>query len=73
MRAGSWSRAQRVVCRVLVTAQGVDTRYVVTSFETAGAKSGMRPSVASRGKAELMIKDHMTDLRSDRCSCHAGI
>jgi hypothetical protein len=70
--AGSWSRARKVVCRVLVTAQGVDTRYVVTSFETAGAKYLYETVYCGRSKAELMIKNHKTDLRSDRCSCHTA-
>ena len=70
--ASSWSRVRRVICRVAVTAQGVDTRYVVTSFETAGAKYLYERVYCGRGKAELMIKDHKTDLRSDRCSCHAA-
>jgi hypothetical protein len=70
--AGSWGRARRVICRVVVNAQGVDTRYVVTSFEIAGAKYLYETVYCGRGKAELMIKDHKTDLRSDRCSCHAA-
>lgn len=70
--AGTWSRARRVVCRVLVNAQGVDTRYIVTSFEDTGAAYLYEDVYCGRGKAELMIKDHKTDLRSDRCSCHTA-
>lgn len=70
--AGTWSRARRVICRVLVTSRGVDTRYIVTSFEDAGAKYLYERVYSGRGQAELMIKDHKTDLCSDRCSCHAA-
>jgi len=69
--AGTWSRARRVICRVLVSSRGVDTRYIVTSFEDTGATYLYERVYCVRGQAELMIKDHKTDLRSDRCSCHA--
>ena len=68
--AASWNRSRRVVCRVQVTAQGTDTRYVVTSFQAAGAKYLYDVVYCGRGKMELMIKDHKTALKSDRTSCH---
>ena len=69
-RAGSWSRARRVVCRVLVTANGEDMRFIVTSFAQAGAKYLYETVYCGRGAMELMIKDHKNGLRSDRTSCH---
>jgi|LSQX01.1.fsa_nt_gb hypothetical protein len=68
--AKSWSCTRRVVCRILVSAKGTDVRYVVTSFQEAGAKYLYETAYCGRGKMELMIKDHKVALRSDRTSCH---
>lgn len=68
--AASWLRSRRVVCRIQVSAQGTDVRYVVTSFQEAGAKYLYAVVYCGRGKMELMIKDHKTALKSDRTSCH---
>jgi hypothetical protein len=68
--AKSWNRSRRVVCRIQVTAQGTDVRYVVTSLRAAGAKYLYDTVYCARGKMELMIKDHKVALRSDRTSCH---
>jgi hypothetical protein len=68
-KADSWGRHRRVICRVLAGPLGVDTRYIVTSYEEAGAKYLYETVYSGRGNAELMIKDHKTDLGSDRCSC----
>lgn len=69
-QAGSWSRPRRVICRVLVTANGEDMRFIVTSFEHSGAKYLYETVYCGRGAMELMIKDHKNGLRSDRTSCH---
>jgi len=68
--ARSWNCARRVVCRIQVSAQGTDIRYVVTSFRAAGAKYLYETVYCGRGRMELMIKDHKVALRSDRTSCH---
>ncbi|MDA0989609.1 MAG: IS1380 family transposase [Verrucomicrobia bacterium] len=68
--AKTWKRAQRVICRVYVTERGTDVRYVVTSFQEAGAKYLYEVVYCGRGKMELMIKDHKVALKSDRTSCH---
>lgn len=69
-QAKSWSRARRVVCRVLITANGEDMRFIVTSFLHSGAKYLYETVYCGRGAMELMIKDHKNGLRSDRTSCH---
>jgi len=69
-QAKSWSRARRVICRVLVTANGEDMRFIVTSFEKTGAKYLYERVYCGRGAMELMIKDHKNGLCSDRTSCH---
>ncbi|MDD2599323.1 MAG: IS1380 family transposase [Kiritimatiellae bacterium] len=68
--AGTWEKAQRVICRVHVTEKGTDVRYIVTSFQEAGAKYLYEVVYCARGKMELMIKDHKVALKSDRTSCH---
>jgi hypothetical protein len=68
-RAKTWDRFRRVICRVQVSDQGVDVRYVLSSFEEAGAKYLYDVVYCSRGKMELMIKDHKIALKSDRTSC----
>ena len=68
--ARTWSTPRRVVCRILVSAQGTDVRFIVTSFRAAGAKYLYETAYCGRGKMELMIKDHKTALKSDRTSCH---
>jgi hypothetical protein len=69
-QARSWSRPRRVICRVLVTANGEDMRFIVTSFAQAGARYLYETVYCGRGAMELMIKDHKNGLRSDRTSCH---
>jgi hypothetical protein len=69
--ADSWGgRHRRVVCRVIAGPQGVDTRYVVTSFLRPGAKFLYETVYCGRGNAELMIKDHKLDLGSSHASCN---
>ena len=69
-QAGTWSRSRRVVIKVEVTDQGVNTRFVVTDLEHAGAKVLYRHIYCARGQAENEIKDHKLYLKSDRTSCH---
>lgn len=69
-QAGTWEKAQRVICRILVNANGEDMRFVVTSFGCASAKYLYETVYCGRGAMELMIKDHKNGLHSDRTSCH---
>jgi hypothetical protein len=68
--AGTWEHPQRVICRVQVSKKGTDARYIVSSFQEAGAKYLYEVVYCGRGKMELMIKDHKVALKSDRTSCH---
>jgi hypothetical protein len=68
--AGTWDEGERVICRVQVSDKGTDVRYIVTSFQVAGAKYLYETVYCGRGKMELMIKDHKVALKSDRTSCH---
>jgi hypothetical protein len=68
--AGSWGgKPRRIICRAIAGAHGVDERYIVTSFEDAGAQKLYETIYCGRGRAELYIKDHKLGLVSDRLSC----
>ena len=57
-QAGMWSRPRRVVSKVEVSEQGVNTRFVVTDLEQARAKVLYRHIYCARGQMENEIKDH---------------
>lgn len=67
-QAGSWPQARRVVIKVEVTAQGTNTRFVVTT------RSDPPPALydwyADRGAAEGWIKDLKNACFADRLSDH---
>jgi hypothetical protein len=69
-QAGTWSRSRRVVIKVEISDQGVNTRFVVTDLEQARTKVLYRQIYCARGEAENDIKDHKRYLQSDRTSCH---
>lgn len=68
--AGSWSKEERVVARIIVSSKGVDVRYIVVSFRKAEAKYLYETVYCQRGNAELFIKDCKLGLGSDRSSCN---
>lgn len=69
-QAGTWSRCRRVVIKVEVSEQGVNTRFVVTNLEQARTKVLYQQIYCARGQAENEIKDHKRYLKSDRTACH---
>jgi hypothetical protein len=69
-QAGTWSHSRRVVIKVEVSDQGVNTRFVVTDMEQARTKVLYQHMYCARGQAENEIKDHKRYLKSDRTSCH---
>jgi hypothetical protein len=69
-QAGTWSGPRRVVIKVEVSAQGINTRFVVTNLEQARTKVLYQRIYCARGQAENEIKDHKLYLKSDRTSCH---
>jgi hypothetical protein len=68
-QAGTWSRSRRVVIKVEVSDQGVNTRLVVTDMEQARPKVLYPYIYCARGQAENDIKDHKRSLKSARTSC----
>jgi hypothetical protein len=69
-QAGTWSRSRRVVIKVEVSDQGVNTRFVVTDMEQARTQVLYRHIYCARGQMENEIKEHKLSLKSDRTSCH---
>jgi hypothetical protein len=69
-QAQTWSRSRRVVIKVEVSEQGVNTRFVVTDLEQARTPVLYQPLYCARGQAENEIKDHKLYLKSDRTACH---
>lgn len=66
--ARSWKHARRVIARVEASAQGTDSRFIVTNL--AGAPKMLYETVyCARGQAENLIKAHKRHLASDRTSC----
>jgi hypothetical protein len=69
-RAGSWTRARRVVYKVEILEKGVNTRFVVTNRAESSIEL-YDGHYVMRGEAENRIKDYKNALRADRLSCCA--
>ena len=69
--AKSWSRPRRVVARMEATRKGLDTRYVVTNISCGPAVWLYDSLYCARGQAENLIKQHKSQLASDRTSCRS--
>jgi hypothetical protein len=69
-QAGTWVRSRRVVIKVEVSAQGVNTRFGVTDLEQARTKVLYQHISCARGQAENESNDHKLSLKSDRTACH---
>ena len=68
--AASWSRVERIIARVEASAQGTDTRFVVTNLAGGTARTLYEDLYCRRGQAENHIKSWKTHLAADRTSCH---
>lgn len=67
--AASWTRVERVIARVEVSAQGADTRFVVTNLAAGSARTIYEDLYYRRGQAENHIKAWKRHLAADRTSC----
>ena len=67
--AGSWSRVERIIARVEASAQGTDTRFVVTNLAGGTARRIYEGLYCQRGQAENHIKAWRLHLAADRTSC----
>jgi len=69
-QAKSWSRAQRVICKIEVNELGRNVRFIVTDMHGKGPQRMYEEMYCARGAMENYIKNHKTYLHSDRTSCH---
>ncbi len=69
-KAGSWSEAHRIICKVEVSDEGENIRFVVTNLEINRNQWIYETVYCGRGQMENYIKDHKLFLHSDRTSCH---
>ena len=69
-KAESWSEAHRIICKVEVSDEGENIRFVVTNLETNRKQWIYETIYCGRGQMENYIKDHKLFLHSDRTSCH---
>ena len=67
--AASWSRVERIIARVEASAQGTDSRFVVTNLAGGTARTLYEDLYCRRGQAENHIKSWKTHLAADRTSC----
>jgi hypothetical protein len=66
--AKSWEIERQVVARIEASAQGSDSRFIVTNLN--GAPRWLYEGLyCARGQAENLIKAHKLHLASDRTSC----
>jgi hypothetical protein len=66
--AKTWNVQRQVIARIEASAQGSDTRFVVTNLK--GTPRWLYEEVyCARGQAENLIKAHKLHLASDRTSC----
>ena len=70
--AKSWKCQRRVVARIEAGTLGMDIRYVVTSLAEGTAETIYDTVYCARGQAENLIKQHKTQLASDRTSCRSA-
>lgn len=67
--ARGWNKVERrVIARVEASAQGADSRFIVTNL-TGLAKALYEKVYCGRGQMENLIKAHKLHLASDRTSC----
>jgi hypothetical protein len=66
--AKTWQAERQVIARVEASAQGSDSRFVVTNLK-GGPRWLYEEVYCARGQAENLIKAHKLHLASDRTSC----
>jgi hypothetical protein len=69
-QAETWSKPRRIICKVEVSEQGDNIRFVVTNMKLSRKAYIYEKIYCGRGQMENYIKDHKRFLHSDRTSCH---
>ena len=70
--AGSWDRVERIIARVEVGPEGVDTRFITTSLAGGSPRAVYEKTYCRRGQMENHIKAFKRHLAADRTSCHTA-
>jgi hypothetical protein len=70
-QAGKWTKPEKVVVKVEVSALGTNIRYIVTNLVEYRSKTLYEQGYCARGGMELRIKEHKLYLKSDRSSCNS--
>jgi hypothetical protein len=68
--AASWDRVERIIARAEAGPDGIDTRFIVTSFVGGSGRFIYEKTYCGRGQAENHIKAFKSHLAADRTSCH---
>lgn len=69
-QAESWATPHRIICKVEVSEEGENIRFIVTNLATPRNAWIYETIYCGRGQMENYIKDHKLFLHSDRTSCH---
>ena len=69
-KAESWLEPHRIICKVEVSDEGENIRFVVTNLVTNRNQWIYETIYCGRGQMENYIKDHKLFLHADRTSCH---
>jgi hypothetical protein len=69
-QATSWSEPRRIICKVEVSDEGENLRFIVTNLRNSRHAWIYETIYCGRGQMENYIKDHKRFLHSDRTSCH---
>lgn len=69
-QANTWRKPRRIICKVEVSDQGPNIRFVVTNLQQPRPQQLDELMYCGRGRMENFIKNHKTFLHSDRLSCH---
>src|SRR3954465_14962107 len=70
--AGSWDRAERLIARVEVGPEGVDTRFITTSLAGGSPRAVYEKTYCRRGQMENQLKASKRPLGADRTPCHTA-
>jgi hypothetical protein len=71
-RAESWGKSRRVLAKVEYNQEGLNRRFVVTSF-WKGKACEFFDLYEDRGQCENYIKELKNGLQADRLSCHSYV
>lgn len=70
-QAQSWRKQRRITCKVEISSEGENLRFVVTNLESSRPSFIYDTIYCAHARVEGYIKNHKTFLHSDRTSCHS--